>query len=230
MICNFFGLAEARKGPASQDLSFLGYCRDEMSLHCPYISASLHEGLLFASPYSLDELRELSQTGDAAETLFFVLLGHVEVFRNQRRQLSRRSSCLLCDNVIVNTGSELTSETTKALLGWPHWLLKCLYSERNIMFGKFWRGESLVTVHDISILPPIHTFVSIRTAIMDRDLVFIEDQPEISARLTSGSDHIDPEFPNGIGLNELLKNAPTDRGRLYSQLLTWSQSLLPMGS
>lgn len=74
------------------------------------------------------------------------------------------------------------------LLSWPHWLLKLLYLEVEIMVGKFWRGE---VSHDklgrVVPIPPVD-FLSIRTAVKPKDVRFFAGQVELLPGLSAGID------------------------------------------
>jgi len=64
----------------------------------------------------------------------------------------------------------------KAVLSWPHWLCKYLYSQKGIMFGKFWIGEKNLC-SNMEMMPiPTKNFISIRNFFNHRDLKLLSEE------------------------------------------------------
>ena len=136
--------------------------------YCPYLLPSLRKGLLYFSRYSLREpiLEELQKS------IFYYGLLHTEIFRHERKNLPLEcKKLLICENVIFNVPKEYDHDGDN-LLSLPHWCLKVLYLNAGILYGKFWIGEKLKPADGRDVpIPSIH-FISIRSAIKEKDRRF----------------------------------------------------------
>ncbi len=94
---------------------------------------------------------------------------------------------ITCENIIVraNPGTDGPS-----LFGWPHFILKALYTENGLLFGKFCIGERDYSGDGRAIpVPPLH-ILSIRGAIKKKDHRFFQRVMEgMRPEFERGEDH-----------------------------------------
>ena len=163
---------------------FRDYVAEVSSNFCPYIEPSatkecttytvVHsdtnkkeeaEGIVFASGYALCEL-----------------------LRQKRSLLSSgQRAPLLCENVLF-LFPHIEDALGKELLGWPHWVLKCRYTQLGVLFGKFWKSarETAKDGRDLPV-PPCH-FISVRESVRARDPRFFEQAEWLRPALESSND------------------------------------------
>lgn len=142
--------------------------------HCPFISPSVENKVMNFSIYSISNC----SFDDIQKFIFYTGLIHTYAFRSDRsKQLKHKESLLFCENIIYNIDKEVNGES---LFSYPHWFLKLLFTEKSILFGKFWKGEAAKNKNDVEILiPPIH-LLSIRSAIKPIDSRFFAFTPELN--------------------------------------------------
>lgn len=126
---------------------------------------------------------------------------------------------LYCVNPIFDIDSDKSINLEK-IIAWPHYMLKELYSSERIMFGKFWIGEETMSeIYDVMLPIPDINFISIRTAVTDRDPVLLAN-PELADKIINSTiidknmnmDFFEKDIPTDIdilmksGYYEYLKN------------------------
>ena len=141
---------------------------------CPFSKPSTQKEILLFSTYEL-----ASDTMERAQAeAFYIGLVHTELFRRFRRsQASVHERMLACENVVIT--SPFAEDQGGTLLGWPHWLLKALYTRMGVVFGKFWKGEQSSSHDGRTIPPPPFTFLSIRSAVKKVDARFFSRAPQL---------------------------------------------------
>jgi serine/threonine protein kinase len=150
---------------------------------CPYLQSSRENETLFFSEYVI---REANIEGTQAR-LFLLGLVHTEWLRYKRKAAKSPDALLICENLILDVPRSIVGP---ALFGWPHFILKALYTECGLLFGKFWVGEIAETDDGRHVpIPPLHIF-SIRSAVKKRDHRFFE-------RVMTG---MRPEFDKAVDL------------------------------
>lgn len=135
---------------------------------CPYLRPAKASGYLYFSQYDLGG-------GEAEATrarLFLLGLIHTEWMRHKRLTAQTPEQRLLtCENLIVDVGPDVDGPS---LFGWPHFILKALYTESALLFGKFWIGEKDFSCDGRPVpVPPLH-LLSIRSAIKKKDHRFFQ--------------------------------------------------------
>ncbi len=111
-----------------------------------------------------------------------------ELLRHKRAiASSEQRPPLLCENIIF-LFQHIDNSMGKELLGWPHWVLKCRYTQLGILFGKFWKGvvETSKDGRDLPV-PPCH-LLSIRESVRARDPQFFEHAEWLRPSLESSND------------------------------------------
>lgn len=127
-----------------------------------------------------------SDTADfeTAERIVFVtsyLL--TELLRQQRRNRPG----LFCENVLFEL-PRIDEARGKELLGWPHWVLKCRYTEMGILFGKFWKNARENSKGGTPLPVPPYHFISIREPIRSKDPQFFEKAEWLRSVLEASDD------------------------------------------
>jgi len=168
------------------------------------------------APGDADALRALS--GE----LFAVAVGEAEWVRELRRSAARPE--MVCANVCLRWTAE--DRWHRAVLTWPHWVVKCLYSPVGVMIGKFWRGETDADRYHCPIPSPPVTFLSVRSAIRRRDPRFLSGTPTQAAAIAVSHDDGRDVFAAIPGLPG---NAVTDGliSAHWPDLCAWSAGSLP---
>lgn len=206
-----------RKIQFDQSDSFSRYC-SQITDYCPFLAPSEANQVLFSSTYKLDG-RNLDELQEA---IFYIGVVEIERFRYHRSHLLKTKT-LYCENVILNLSSHWSKLNGEALFGWPHYLLKLLYTQVGIMLGKFWIGEQLVSRRGKSVPnPPCH-FLSIRSAIKRRDAAFLHKTEFLSPVMLASDDHgqnVHTLMPEGCqpDLIESMK-----RHQYYRRVLNWGK-------
>ncbi|OGI95460.1 hypothetical protein A2917_02785 [Candidatus Nomurabacteria bacterium RIFCSPLOWO2_01_FULL_42_17] len=163
---------------------FRKYIAEVSSRFCPYIDPSMLKEEMAYTVVSSDTEDKL-----LAERIVFTS-GYImsELLRHQRRiaNLKQRPP-LLCENVIF-LFPRIDDALSKEILAWPHWVLKCRYTQVGVLFGKFWKGavEQGKNGRDLPI-PPCNLF-SIRENVRARDPKFFEKAEWLLPSLESAND------------------------------------------
>lgn len=184
-----------RKVPTVQ--GFDDYLKRVSENFCPYIEPSARKDNTTYTVIS-------SQTKDdeVAERLVF-LSGYVfaETLRQQR---AKKSSALLCENILFQF-PQIEDSLGEKILGWPHWVLKTRYTKLGILFGKFWKKavEESRDGRDLPI-PPCH-FISVRQSIPPKDPRFFERTDWLRKELESANDKGQNVFKDLKTFNGLFK-------------------------
>ena len=136
----------------------------------------------YIAPGNIQRLDELHSD------IFYLSVWHAESLRNFRSAAKNNTGIFACENIIIQPPRSLSDTDGNELLGWPHWILKCLYSDVGLMFGKFWIGEEDTSREGTAIpKPPCH-FISIRSAIKDSDPYFLSATPKIGQEIINSCD------------------------------------------
>ncbi len=163
---------------------FRKYVAEVSSSFCPYIEPSARKD---STAYTVIH----SDTEDAviAEKIVFAS-GYVlcELLRSTRSQsISELRPPLLCENVLFQFPS-IKDSRGKELLGWPHWVLKCRYTQLGILFGKFWKNAKERSKDGRNLpVPPCH-FISVRESVRAKDPRFFEQADWLRPALESSND------------------------------------------
>jgi len=186
---------------------------------CPYIIPALEQNILSVHSYRID----VDDLYVAQEELFYLGIIHTEMFRKLRRDGKGGVRHCLCDNVIVDFSADLSSRVAE-VMSWPHWLLKILYLQTNVMYGKFWRGQTQKDKLGRDIPSPPFNFLSIRTGIPPIDIErFFAETPYLRGVLAEGAD-------DGEDVHRLVPGAPSQpfdadtlrEVRYYRMALSWA--------
>ena len=168
---------------SSEGLPGLGaYLGEIAGGFCPFLGPSMEEGVTLFSRHELT----LGSLDHLQAEVFYLGLIHTELFRKHRRkQQTVRGWTLSCENVIFNNPA---GQGGRALLDWPHWLLKALYTKVGVMFGKFWEGEESTSRDGRLIPPPPCDFLSIRSSVKPLDGRFFSLAPQLADEYISSID------------------------------------------
>jgi hypothetical protein len=165
-------LLHARGTPDSQGGELEQYLSEVAETYCPFIHPSnLDRALLFARY----DCRNLDRDS-LPRWLFLLGVTHAEILLVRQQQGSPRQAHLVSENIIIDR--ELSGDEMIEILGLPHNLLKVLYAESGLVFGKFAAGLSEKSSINGRSLPtsPIH-FLAIRTLIEKKDGRFFVPTP-----------------------------------------------------
>ncbi len=111
-----------------------------------------------------------------------------ELLRSKRaRSASKQRVPLLCENTLF-LFPHIDDALGKELLGWPHWVLKCRYTQLGILFGKFWKNarEASKNGRDLPV-SPCH-FISVRESVQAKDPQFFEHAEWLRPAFESSND------------------------------------------
>jgi len=187
---------------------FAQYCSAIATTFCPFLGPSEQLGTLLQTHVHIPAKCE----EEANELITCAVIARAEALRKRRRTLSPRQALLACDNLIISVEPELTQFEGHPLLDWPHYLAKSLYTGVGLLFGKFWASENDVSIKGIPIPPPpVSMFISIRSAVRERDARFFDQSPELlQSYLTAIDDgrnvHLGHDIDEDIGLIEKMLN------------------------
>jgi len=178
---------------------FRDYVTEVSSNFCPYIEPSATKE---CTAYSVVH----SDTRDKDEAERIVFASGYALCELLRRKRSHHSSGqrapLLCENVLF-LFPHIDEALGKELLGWPHWVLKCRYTQLGILFGKFWKNarETAKDGRDLPV-PPCH-FISVRESVRARDPRFFEQAEWLRPALESSNDLGQNVFGDLSGLEDV---------------------------
>lgn len=149
---------------------------------CPFLSPSIDNGVMYFSEYKIENFN----LEEIQKFIFYTGFVHTCIFRNNRIQETiHKRKLLYSENIVYSLKKEIDGEKAFAF---PHWFLKILFTEKSILFGKFWKGESIKTREGINItIPPVH-FLSIRSAIKPTDKRFFTLTPELTQYYLNSED------------------------------------------
>lgn len=155
---------------------FAKYCSAIAETFCPFLAPAEQLGSLFQTPIHIPA----KSAAEANELITYAVVARAESLRRWRRDATPRQALLACDNLVFSLEPELAGMVGHPLLDWPHYLGKSLFTEVGLLFGKFWATEVDVSVSGIPIPPPpVPMFISIRSAIRERDARFFDGSPEL---------------------------------------------------
>lgn len=163
---------------------FCEYVAEISSNFCPYIEPSIAKS---STTYTV-VCSDTEDRGVAEEIIFASGYALCELLRSKRvRSVSGQRAPLLCENVLF-LFPHIDDALGKELLGWPHWVLKCRYTQLGILFGKFWKNarETSKDGRDLPI-PPCH-FISVRESVRAKDPRFFERAEWLRPALESSND------------------------------------------
>jgi hypothetical protein len=163
---------------------FPEYMADVSSRFCPYIEPSAAKN---ETTYTVVS----SNTADkriAEKIVFASAYALSELLRHKRaRASSGRRIPLMCENAIF-LFPQIDDAMGKELLGWPHWVLKCRYTQLGLLFGKFWKGAQEKSKDDRDLpVPPCNLF-SVRESVRARDPQFFARADWLLPSLESSND------------------------------------------
>lgn len=188
-----FYRVEFSKIPNSQITKYIGNIGTE---HCPFIFPSSKVNLLL---FSHHKYNKPASSIALIEHFFYVLLLHTEIFRKHRKSLEE-NKILLCDNIIIEYDKKIIEN--KILFNWIHWFLKIIYTEKGVGFGKFWKGEKILSKEGKSIIPPPINLFSIRSLLKPQDLKFFIKTEYLKNYFLSSDDDGSGIFDKIISNNE----------------------------
>lgn len=203
--------------------SFDRYCV-QVKPFCPYLSPAEAEQVLFVSYANLQSHPE--DVYSIQREIFYICLKVTEEIRIKRRALGGRKGFLLCENIIFDL--QQVPKSPDNIFGWPHWLLKCLYSNFGLMFGKFWIGEKDTSRDGKPIPEPTFNFISIRSAVKSRDPYFLDATPGVLDRLINSIDSEENVHATlGFRDFQIRSLAEMMESEYYDYLVNWSKQFLP---
>jgi hypothetical protein len=149
---------------------------DKMAEYCPYLMPAKNSQNINNIFFDISEKdRLLIENG-----IFWESVRVTEKFRKVRQDLDTPNKILLNFNLIFLFESEILN-----ILDWPHYLLKVLYTEVGIVFGKFQKGKS----GDNFPLPQFQfTHLSIRSAVKKKDERFFNKAPYLLEHMLLNED------------------------------------------
>lgn len=163
---------------------FRDYVAEVSSNFCPYIEPSAVKN---STTYTV--VRSDTRDKEVAERIVFAS-GHAlcELLRNKRGQsASGQRMPLLCENALF-LFPHIDDALGKEILGWPHWVLKCRYTQLGVLFGKFWKNARETSKDGRGLpIPPCH-FISIRESVRAKDPRFFEQAEWLRPALESSND------------------------------------------
>jgi hypothetical protein len=166
----FLNVLTFRSNEVPNFSGFREYMAEVSSNFCPFIEPSMTANGTTYTVVSSD-IRDR----DFAEKIIFACgYAFSEILRFRRTQpFSGNRVPLLCENILF-LFQHVDDGAGKALFGWPHWVLKCRYTQLGILFGKFWKGASETSKDGRNLpVPPCH-LLSIRESVRAMDPQFFE--------------------------------------------------------
>ncbi|MBU0279072.1 MULTISPECIES: DUF6875 domain-containing protein [unclassified Gemella] len=173
---------------------FLKYI-EKIDMICPYLKSSIDKNLLNCTEVVLS-----SENTDEklSKYIFYKSLILTEKFRKARHNLSERDMIFYTKNIIFDV-DDLSYRQWEKIISWSHYTLKELFSSEQIMFGKFWKGEEIVSKITNKMLPiPEITFISIRTAVKSRDPRLLSKIKEFAKIIKESNFKNKVEYPSYI--------------------------------
>ncbi|MFA7194008.1 MAG: DUF6875 domain-containing protein [Candidatus Paceibacterota bacterium] len=156
---------------------------ESIATHCPFTKPSHEAGLLNFSAYKVGK--------HAIEKVYLLAAIHTEILRIDRRKLPSNQGFLLCENLIIEFENLNQIKDFKTVFDWVHWILKCTYTTRKLVFGKFWKGEVAESRRGIPLPPPPVNLLSCRTLLDPNDLRFFDKTPEFYDAFKKATDSED---------------------------------------
>lgn len=150
------------------------YLRGVGVQHCSLLERSRALGRL---AFLRCDLRRPRSPEQAQRALVLLTLIHVERFR----VLRERAAAALCINLVIPS-TAVPVERHRALLDQAHWYGKLLYTGDAVMLGKFAAGVGEHAEDGRSLPVPPFTFLSIRSALRERDRRFFDGGDVLSRR------------------------------------------------
>ena len=151
---------------------------------CPYIFPALKRGTINSREIILEnrnlEVRQFQ--------LLVSCLCATEEFRLQRSQLPYEDRSLLCINMNILNGENAQKQEVKPVIDWVHWILKCQFTKKGVMFGKFWVGEQKLAKNGKPCPIPDRDFISIRSTILPADGRFFSVTPKLMGQVIEHDD------------------------------------------
>lgn len=190
---------------------FREYISEVSSSFCPYIEPSMAKN---STMYTIVH-SETNEKAVAEKIIFGSGYAFSELLRRKRAcSISEQRVPLLCDNVLF-IFPHINEALDKELLSWPHWILKCRYTQLGILFGKFWKNaqEKSKDGRDLPI-PPCN-FISIRESIRAKDPRFFDHADWLRPALESSNDsgqnvfHDMEGYPNIIQAMDVFCDEPS---------------------
>lgn len=204
---------------------FSGYV-DAMANHCPFLRPSLQRSLTRWLRY--DTRAEAHQLPDLQREIFAAAVERMELLRNQRRSRPSADGVLLCDNLAVRWIGVQDATAHRHALGWPHWMLKTIYTPLGYMVGKFALHAQGADRRGTRVPPVPLSFLSLRVAVQRKDPQFLHDTPHLAERLAAAHDLGQHPFAYvpalaGIPLRRCALRAP----ERYQRVKAWARAQIP---
>jgi len=159
---------------------------NQIANHCPFTKPSQKAGVLYFTDYVVEK--------QSIKTVLLLAILHIEILRRDRVVVPKKKSFLLCDNLVIDYGERLSTEECKKVFDWVHYICKCIYIPKKLIFGKFWKGEEAQDRHGVQIpAPPVNLF-SIRTLLNPNDIRFLEKSPKLLEEFHKSMDDLGDVF------------------------------------
>lgn len=138
---------------------------------CPYLLPCMDGGNLQTSVFEakgVDHISEIAELCMAAQ----------ELIRKRMPFLAESQQApLVCTNIILEFVSlDIDAELGEAYVSIAHEVLREVFLPYGVMFGKFWRSETIVTVRGVALPPCPVTFLSIRPRVFPADKRFLDEK------------------------------------------------------
>lgn len=172
-----------------EDKDWNDYLWSIKSSFCPYLKKSTQLGLTKFSKHDLRGGKNWE------EISFSYALIHSELLRKERLNESRAKKILLCENLLFET-DQTDIVQREMFFQWTHWALKTLYTEKGLLFGKFWPEEKILSAEGELIPDPPLIFLSIRSTVGDADAKFFDVAPKLVDSHKSAGDDNESVFKN----------------------------------
>jgi hypothetical protein len=172
--------------------------------YCPYLKKSMGNNYVSFTDY------DLTTYPNFEEIAFSLALIHAEGLRKFKSNTQLKAeNILLCENLVFYTSSNSIIDDTM-FFQWLHWALKSIYTNKGLLFGKFWPHEVSKAKSGAFIPFPPDKILSIRSTVGKQDAHFFDITPQLIDQHSSCKDigdSISKDFSEEISskLHSLLK-------------------------
>lgn len=199
---------------------FTNHCLSTTAV-CPYLSRSINRQRTFVSEYRIGG----GTIADLQAAVFYAAIPAVEAFRDSTRATDRDSG-LQCENVAFMIADPGMAANGRDVLEWPHWMLKLLYTKAGLVFGKFWKGETLISRSGLAAPVPERNFLSIRWALRGRDDHFFESTPFLQRQFENASyDRRNVHEDFGVSRRDAYSVQTLMERNYFDLVRAWAESL-----
>ncbi|USK57371.1 hypothetical protein LIS82_13305 [Cytobacillus solani] len=172
----------------------------EMENYCPFLEPSTKKNLVNNTVITINE----DEQNKIESQIFWKSVEITELFREKRKQFCNQDRLLLNSNIIFIFESNIDTN----ILDWPHYILKILYSNVGIVFGKFHKGAIKKSRLNGYMPSPPYTHLSIRSVIKKKDEKFFKNTPFLIDDILESYDSGENVF------NKEILNSPIDFSNL----------------